>query len=277
MSKRKLSNDDKGDENPPKKSALNPLTKVKFILDKSGSMYVLGNEPVRSLNSFLTEQKIVGEFLFTLALFSNTVEMVYDNVSSNDITTFTEDQYRVGGGTALYDAIGQVLSSEKDDHKSDNDVICVILTDGLENCSRKFSQSQISNMIKTKEECGWKFMYLGANQDAFAVGGSIGITNSINFEHNPTGYSNAMQSVSISMSAIRNLDLQSATLTPSRTSSSQQPRAHITTCVATRDDPTRTPQVSPQASVSRESIPRESIDNYSQKIMALYSSSSDKI
>jgi hypothetical protein len=175
-------------------------------------MCALGNEPVRNLNTFIAEQRLVGEFLFTLVLFSHGVETVYNNISSNNIPEFTYQQYRVGGATALYDAIGSVISSETDDEN--NDVICVILTDGEENSSRTYTKNQISTMIKNKEEKGWVFHFLAANQDAFAVGTSMGISNNMNFEYTPQGYSSAMQSVSISISGLRNLIINSGTAQP---------------------------------------------------------------
>ena len=56
-------------------------------------------------------------------------------------------------------------------------VICVIVTDGIENSSKEFtSKSQIQKLIKnTEEEHHWKFVYLGANQDAFSVGENMGL------------------------------------------------------------------------------------------------------
>lgn len=52
-----------------------------------------------------------------------------------------------------------------------------IMTDGLENSSRNFTASQVSNMIDEREGKGWIFTYLGANQDAWSEGRKFGIKN----------------------------------------------------------------------------------------------------
>jgi hypothetical protein len=52
----------------------------------------------------------------------------------------------------------------------------VILTDGEENASREFTPQQIRDLIRSREATGtWTFVYLAANQDAWAVGGQLGI------------------------------------------------------------------------------------------------------
>ena len=49
------------------------------------------------------------------------------------------------------------------------------MTDGHENSSVYFNILDIAQMIKERESKGWIFTFLGANQDAWAEGGKIGI------------------------------------------------------------------------------------------------------
>ena len=51
----------------------------------------------------------------------------------------------------------------------------MITTDGLENASREFSRSQVRNLISSKTEGGWEFIFLGANMDAVEEASRIGI------------------------------------------------------------------------------------------------------
>jgi len=52
-------------------------------------------------------------------------------------------------------------------------VIACILTDGSENASREFSRSKIKEMIEhQRDKYQWEFVFLAANQDAFAEAGS---------------------------------------------------------------------------------------------------------
>jgi hypothetical protein len=52
----------------------------------------------------------------------------------------------------------------------------VILTDGYENGSRQYTKAHIKDLIEAKTKEGWTFVYLGANQDAFAEAGDLGIS-----------------------------------------------------------------------------------------------------
>ena len=45
-------------------------------------------------------------------------------------------------------------------------IIFVITTDGLENSSVEYTQNRVRNMIESKKERGWEFLFLGANIDA---------------------------------------------------------------------------------------------------------------
>jgi hypothetical protein len=53
--------------------------------------------------------------------------------------------------------------------------VIVILTDGQENASQKFSREKIFDTISQKKALGWKITFMGANQDAIAVGQSFGV------------------------------------------------------------------------------------------------------
>jgi hypothetical protein len=55
-------------------------------------------------------------------------------------------------------------------------VIFVIVTDGQENSSHEFSKARIKEMIDQQQtKYNWQFTFLGANQDAFAEAGGMGI------------------------------------------------------------------------------------------------------
>jgi hypothetical protein len=52
----------------------------------------------------------------------------------------------------------------------------IIITDGMENASRKYSTEKVKQMIeRQKEKYGWEFIFLGANIDAVEAAGNIGI------------------------------------------------------------------------------------------------------
>lgn len=76
-------------------------------------------------------------------------------------------------------------------------VLCVILTDGGENASREVAPDVLAKVTTEREQAGWTFLYLGANQDAWAEAGSSGIPNAagayFNYSSTPQGTKSAMR------------------------------------------------------------------------------------
>ena len=76
----------------------------------------------------------------------------------------------------------------------------VVITDGQENASHKFTKSQVKEMINHQgEKYNWQFIYLGANQDAFAEAGAVGIAmaNAANFDAAYTDMAYASTSLNV--------------------------------------------------------------------------------
>lgn len=71
-------------------------------------------------------------------------------------------------------------------------VLCVIMTDGLENASTQTSVQQLQDAIMEREAIGWTFIYLGSNQDAWAVGHAAGFSGmasgqTVSYDSSPEG------------------------------------------------------------------------------------------
>lgn len=75
-----------------------------------------------------------------------------------------------------------------EEHKAGK-VLFVITTDGLENSSEEYSYNDIRRLIETKKECGWEFLFLGANIDAGKEAEKIGIARdrSVTYENDSKG------------------------------------------------------------------------------------------
>ena len=175
------------------------LPTIVFLLDASGSMHSLGDTPCTTFNEFInTQKKELGEFNTTLILFNTDIQLVYKNLNSKDIKDLTTETYKPDYMTALYDAIGFGIETQKE--SSSNNVVFVVLTDGAENSSKKYEKDDIKKNIKEMEDLGWKFIYLGANQDAFLVGNDMGISKSQTFEYTQDGLSNIMRTLSSEVS-----------------------------------------------------------------------------
>lgn len=164
-----------------KKNKSRQSTLVNFILDGSGSMDRCYDDAIGSFNTYVENLKAdKSNYDFSLNIFSTSFKNVYTALKITDVPVLDKKVYIPSGGTALYDAIGSTVSSidkKLAKKKTKNKVLVVILTDGDENSSREYSKSQIADVIKEHEERGnWTFIYLGANQDAFAVGTALNIS-----------------------------------------------------------------------------------------------------
>jgi uncharacterized protein YegL len=157
-------------------------TELVFILDRSGSMGGLESDTIGGFNSTLEKQKqLEGEARVTTVLFDDKYEILHDRIPVNEVRPLTDEDYYVRGCTALLDAVGRTIDrvvlaqkASKEEYRADK-VMFVIITDGLENASRKYSYGKVKMMIEARRELGWEFMFLGANIDAAAEAERLGI------------------------------------------------------------------------------------------------------
>lgn len=178
-------------------------TDIVVVLDRSGSMASVVNDTVGGFNSFVEEQKKQeGNARLTLVQFDTQYEMVHNGL---DIQKVPSLEFSPRGGTALLDAIGRAINDtgarlrSLPEKERPDKVIFVIITDGEENSSREFGHARIRDMIKHQsDKYSWEFVFLGANQDSFAVGGNIGITigNILNYTNDSRGVNHVYSSVS---------------------------------------------------------------------------------
>lgn len=173
------------------------FTSIIAILDASGSMSPLAEETISGFNKFIEDQKAEeGEAILTIATFNYSTEIIHNAINLKDATPLTDRVYTPSGGTALYDAIGTVIKAHGEklaampEEERPSKVLVLVMTDGQENLSQRFGQIEIANMIKHQtDKYNWQFIYMGANQDSFAVGQTIGVakTNSYNYTASSAG------------------------------------------------------------------------------------------
>ena len=154
---------------------------VSFLIDRSGSMRGLGSDVVESFNGFVDGQRSSpGECSLTLVQFDSNdpYEVIHDAVPVDRVPDLTADQYQPRGATPLLDALGTLIEAagtrlERLGH--DEDQIVAVFTDGLENASRRWSRIEIFDLISARQEAGWTFVFMGANQDSYAEAGQLGM------------------------------------------------------------------------------------------------------
>lgn len=163
------------------------LTDITFILDRSGSMAGLVDDTIGGFNTFLAEQKkVAGAANVTLVSFADGAATVYAGRPLADAPPLTRETYSPSGNTALYDAICETVDAAgarfalMSESERPGMVMVVIITDGEENHSRKFSREDVFQRITTQQDVyKWTFLFLGANQDAFKAAGAMGIPQNL--------------------------------------------------------------------------------------------------
>ena len=173
------------------------LTEMVFILDRSGSMSGLEGDTIGGFNSMIERQKQeAGEALVSTVLFDNESTVIHDRVDLRKVEPMTDRQYRVGGCTALIDALGGAIHHIGNVHKYAREedrpehTVFVITTDGMENASHRYTSEEVKRMVRRQEEkYGWEFLFLGANIDAVETAAHYGIRHdrAVNYHSDAQG------------------------------------------------------------------------------------------
>ena len=176
---------DKSEKNSTKtkkktKKAKNTHTRVRFILDESGSMFSCWNSTVNGFNEYvdtLRNDSNGNTYDISLTKFEGgNIEHVFENVPVDQVEQLTTEMYRPAGGTNLNDAIGEtVMRVARTTPRMPHNTLIIIMTDGYENMSKEWSSDKIAKLIQSKEKDGWTVTFLGANIDTVSVGKTYSI------------------------------------------------------------------------------------------------------
>lgn len=189
------------------------FTSINVIIDASGSMAHLSHDTIGNFNTFLKEQKdFPGEAVFTLCTFNTDYRLPHDFVKIASVPNLDSKAYIPQGGTALLDAMGTTIDSvgrklaalPEDERPSK--VIFLIITDGHENSSHRYSAEQIKSMVEhQKDVYSWEFVFMGANIDAISTGTNLGISahNTLNYAATAAGTHELYSTISSSMNNYR--------------------------------------------------------------------------
>ena len=189
----------------------NELTEIAVVLDESGSMGSVRSDAIGGFNTFLKDQQSApGNANLTLVKFNTKPKPVCESVDIRKAAPLTETSYVPGGGTALLDAVGIAINSlgkrlsDLPEADRPGKVIMAILTDGEENSSEEFDSAKIKEMIEhQRAKYNWEFLFLAANQDAWATGGSYGIKTCINYCATAVGTRDTLRKMSSSIKSYR--------------------------------------------------------------------------
>ncbi len=157
---------------------------IAIILDRSGSMKYSRAATIRGFNEQADKirkeaEKTNVETYVSFYTFNQNVEPHYHNTSINFLQDMTDEEYVCVGDTAMYDAVGQAISELKrntDTNNKNNSYVVIVVSDGRENKSKKWTRAALADEIKACQDSGlWTFTYLGANQDLSKVADQLNI------------------------------------------------------------------------------------------------------
>jgi uncharacterized protein YegL len=188
-------------------------TDITVILDRSGSMGTTRDDAMHGFNALVADQKTAdGMAWLSLVQFDDKYQVDYTETPMADVPSLTPATYQPRGSTALLDAIGRTI--EAIDHRlaarsmpdRPDKIIVVIITDGQENASQRFTGPAISEKIAHQRDDGkWEFIFIGSNQDAImsAEKMSIPMMDAMSYSSSGRGTRAALDAASMSLSARR--------------------------------------------------------------------------
>ncbi|MEV0298103.1 vWA domain-containing protein [Nocardia sp. NPDC050710] len=176
------------------------LTLLAVLLDRSGSMQSIKTDTEGGFDAYIEEQRPLPKTIqVTLAQFDTEYECVYTNRPIAEVPPL---ELRPRGGTALYDAVGKLVTdvgadlAARPESERPGTVIVVVLTDGHENSSREWSHEAVRSLITQQQEVySWDFLFLGANMDAVQIGSQMGFDprRAITYTAAPAGVAGAFR------------------------------------------------------------------------------------
>ena len=163
-----------------------PTLVINFVLDETGSMESVRDATISGFNEYVeTLKKRPEDLLFTFTKFnSGKIQVVHSAVPLSEVEPLNRNTYQPDNMTPLYDAIAHTIRATESAAPIGANVLCVIQTDGQENASKEYTTlSHIRTLIERKQAEGWTFAYLGADQDAWAIGGAMGVPMASNLAY----------------------------------------------------------------------------------------------
>lgn len=133
---------------------------VYILLDRSGSMQTQWGEAINSVNTYVKElPKDTNVFL---AVFDHDYNVVR-NTTAKKWEPLNKEEIIPRGNTRLFDSAARIMYRALDDNAEKT--VIVVMTDGEENASQNFKQSDVKALADTMDKKKWELIFLGANFD----------------------------------------------------------------------------------------------------------------
>jgi hypothetical protein len=151
-----------------------------ILLDRSGSMENCRDTTIDAFNEYVMGLRRSDEVdaRVTLTIFdSHSIDTLQRIEPAKSFMELNRQTYVPRASTPLLDAIGHAVADiDKVELRPDEKVGLVILTDGFENASKEHTKDSVRKLLTDRQDNkGWLVTFLGADIDAFAEAGAIGI------------------------------------------------------------------------------------------------------
>ena len=137
---------------------------IGFVIDESGSMANCVEDTIGGYNHFLDDQaKVPGVALASCLQFNSTKRQpptALTPVASAE--RLSNKNYSPAGSTPLWDSVGRMIEHLTTAQQSEDAVILVVLTDGMENSSCEYTKDGVKKLCEERKATGkWTVVFLG--------------------------------------------------------------------------------------------------------------------
>ncbi|MGO4682239.1 vWA domain-containing protein [Hyphomicrobium sp. 2TAF46] len=164
-------------QSPTQSKALPTKTAITMVLDRSGSMEDCRAATIESVNAYLSKSRNddnLKDADFELAIFDTGAYEIIRKSTLSAAADISPADFEPRGGTPLLDAVGRGIDG-LDKRAVDDKAILVVVTDGLENSSRKHSYESIKALLDERQKKGWLVLFLGAGLESAREGIRMGV------------------------------------------------------------------------------------------------------
>lgn len=187
-------------DSPEKKEPMDGHVRAYIVLDETGSMGFIEEQTITGYNEYMQTLKEKTEnVLVTLVKFNacKGVRVEYSAKMLGDVPELTKEGYKPYCGTPLYDAIGETIRKAEEEATVNDKTLIIVQTDGYENASKEYTIDAIKKLIADKEEEGWTFAFIGADQNAWGAGKGMGFAKGNVMSHDSRKIGGAFEKLGV--------------------------------------------------------------------------------
>ena len=169
-----------------------------ILLDQSSSMTSVVSTVVDGFNDLvgaMPDSSYISLFGFES---DNGLRIIFDYEKASSLRSLTVGDYALGSSTPLYDAIsGALLHINGDVTTAPEGTTFVIISDGLENASTRYSRSETASYVRQAIDSGVTVRFFALGSDAAQEAQNLGIptVNQATFTPDQSGVQDAFDSI----------------------------------------------------------------------------------